>query len=179
MRGRGLRFFFAPVALVALAAMALVACGDDDDGASEGVSIANAHARFSKVDLGGVFLEITGGDEDDELVSASSGIAGMVEVHETLTEGASSTMQEVEGIAIPAGETVEFAPGGYHIMLMDVTDLPAEGDTFEVELTFTEAGTVTVDVTVDSVPSGDDTGGEEDGDDHTHADGEEHEDGDH
>ncbi|HTO00811.1 MAG TPA: copper chaperone PCu(A)C [Microthrixaceae bacterium] len=51
-------------------------------------------------------------------------------------------MQRVDKIDIPAGETVELAPGGYHVMLTKLhTDLKV-GDSVRVTLTFKNAGEV-------------------------------------
>ena len=58
------------------------------------------------------------------------------------------TMQEVESIEFPAGETVVFEPGGYHVMLLGLVEPLEVGDTFDVTLLF-ESGaeqTVTVEV---------------------------------
>lgn len=58
------------------------------------------------------------------------------------------TMQEVERIELPAGETVALEPGGYHIMLLELAAPLEVGETFELTLEFEEAGerTVTVEV---------------------------------
>ena len=58
------------------------------------------------------------------------------------------TMQEVESIPLPAGETVKLEPGGYHIMLLDLAEPLEEGMEFELTLTFEQAGELTVTVTV-------------------------------
>ncbi len=121
---------------------------------------------------GAVYLEITS-PIDDELVGASvpTDIAGTTEIHETVMadEGEASTteamgdddtsttemgggdamtMRPVESIELPAGETVKLAPGGYHIMLLDLVEPLEVGDTFEVTLSLQVAGdrTVTAEV---------------------------------
>jgi copper(I)-binding protein len=60
----------------------------------------------------------------------------------------SMTMQPVDAVELPAGETVALEPGGYHIMLLDLVEPLEVGDTIEVTLTF-ESGaeqTVTAEV---------------------------------
>jgi len=53
-----------------------------------------------------------------ELVSFSSGEFGDVTLHRTEIVDGVSRMREVPELNIPAGEAVELAPGGYHLMLM-------------------------------------------------------------
>jgi copper(I)-binding protein len=50
--------------------------------------------------------------------------------------GGMMTMRQVPSIAVPAGETVELKPGGFHIMLLDVQRVIEPGETIEVTLTF-------------------------------------------
>ena len=44
-----------------------------------------------------------------------------------------------EGVEIPAGGTVELAPGGYHLMMMGLVQPLAENACVEVILTFEKA----------------------------------------
>lgn len=95
---------------------------------------------------GGGFLNITNkGVEDDVLVSATSPNAPVVQLHEMKVENDVMKMREKEdGIAIPAGETVELAPGGLHIMFMQVEIPFVEGEMVAVTLQFEKAGSVEV-----------------------------------
>lgn len=63
-------------------------------------------------------------------------------------DSGSMTMREVDAIELPAGEMVELAPGGYHIMLIDLVAPLEVGDEIELTLTFEKAGdrTVTAEV---------------------------------
>ncbi|MFM8380948.1 MAG: copper chaperone PCu(A)C, partial [Actinomycetota bacterium] len=54
------------------------------------------------------------------------------------------TMQEVDSIVIPAGDTVQLMPGGYHVMLLDLAGPLELGQMFEVTLTFANAGEIVV-----------------------------------
>jgi copper(I)-binding protein len=68
-------------------------------------------------------------------------------------DGGMMTMQEVDEIPVPAGETVSLEPGGYHVMLLDLVAPLEAGDTIEVTLTFAEAGEVVVEAEVrDTAP---------------------------
>jgi hypothetical protein len=102
---------------------------------------ANVAAGFMKI--------VNTGSEDDRLVSATSDIAGTVQLHEMKMEGDVMKMSEVEGgIPIPAGQTVELKPGSLHIMFMGVKKQPEAGAYFNGTLTFEKAGTVEVEYEV-------------------------------
>jgi len=80
------------------------------------------------------------GDEGDKLVGASTNIAKVVELHETVN----GKMRRVKAIEVPAGKSVELKPGGYHIMLIDLTKKPKEGEKVELTLKFEKSGEVKV-----------------------------------
>ena len=98
----------------------------------------------------GVFyVEITNnGSTDDALIGIATPAAGMPMLHETVVTDGVASMPHAMSIPVPAGQTVELAPGGYHGMLMGLTATLAEGDSFPVTLTFQNAGEVVVNVEV-------------------------------
>ncbi|MQW73420.1 DUF1775 domain-containing protein [Sinorhizobium medicae] len=92
---------------------------------------------------GGGFLVKNNGSVDDRLIAVESPAAGRVELHEMTMENDVMKMRKLdEGIAVPAGETVELKNGGLHLMFMEVEKPFAEGDTVPVTLTFEKAGKV-------------------------------------
>lgn len=99
---------------------------------------------------GGGFLTVTNtGTEDDVLVSVTSPVSGRVEIHEMAMDGDVMRMRQLaDGLPIPAGETVELKPGGYHIMFMDLQSPFVEGEALDVTLTFAKAGEVPVQLMV-------------------------------
>jgi hypothetical protein len=74
----------------------------------------------------------------------------MTEVHETKMEGGVMKMSPVSKVEVPAGGKVEFKPGGYHIMLMELQRDLKEGETITITLTFEKSGNVTVQASVKS-----------------------------
>lgn len=58
------------------------------------------------------------------------------------------TMQPIESLELPAGETVVLEPGGYHIMLIDLVAPLESGEEIEVTLTFENGGERTITVPV-------------------------------
>jgi copper(I)-binding protein len=81
----------------------------------------------------GAFMELTS-RSDVTLVSASSSVAGIVEVHEMKMEGGIMRMRAVPRLALPTGVTVQLKPGSYHVMLMDLKQPLKKGDTVTLTL---------------------------------------------
>lgn len=122
--------------------------------AADTITVTDAYARFMPGAMAGAaFMTIENtGDEDDQLVDAASDIAVKVELH-THKAGTDGTMQMIhvpEGFPIPAHGQHMLQRGGDHVMFMGLKDRPAEGATVHLTLTFEKAGTVEVDVPVDS-----------------------------
>jgi copper(I)-binding protein len=63
-------------------------------------------------------------------------------------------MEHVEALDIPADGMLEMKPGGYHIMLMGLTQPLKEGDEIEITLTFEKAGEVKLKAKVGGVAAG-------------------------
>jgi copper(I)-binding protein len=75
-----------------------------------------------------------------KLVSASSPVAGVVEIHEMALENNIMRMRAVKALDLPAGRAVELKPGGYHVMLMDLKQQMKEGEVVPVTLIVETAG---------------------------------------
>jgi copper(I)-binding protein len=97
-----------------------------------------------------IYLKLSNrGPAADRLVAAQAPVADAVEIHETRMQGDVMSMQQVTGgIEIPAGSQVELKPGGYHIMLIGLTQDLAPGDSFPVTLSFASAPPLTVQAEV-------------------------------
>lgn len=57
-------------------------------------------------------------------------------------------MRKVDQIPVSAGGTTELAPGGYHVMLMDLVNPLEPGQSVALTLTFEKAGELTVNAEV-------------------------------
>lgn len=89
------------------------------------------------------------GRADDRLVSVSTEVAGVVEIHTVEMQDNVMRMRPLEnGLEIPAGEQVSLQPGGYHIMLMQLNQDLAAGETIALTLTFESGKEVTVDAEI-------------------------------
>ncbi len=93
---------------------------------------------------GAGFLTITNtGSAPDRLTGAATPLAGKSEIHEMAVKNGVMSMRPVKGgLEIPAGGSVTLAPGGYHIMFMDLKKGFKLGEHVPVTLTFEKAGSV-------------------------------------
>lgn len=135
---------------VALTAASLVSAvtGHAADVTVGSLTISSPWARQSPMagNVAAGFMTITNsGTEDDRLVRATATISPNVQLHDMKMEGDVMKMIELEdGIVIPAGGTVELKPRALHVMFLDVTAQPKEGETFTGTLVFEKAGTVEI-----------------------------------
>ena len=87
----------------------------------------------------------------DRLIAVESGIAGAIEVHEmSNVEGVMRMQALPKGLDLPAGQTVELKPGGYHIMFMGLKEPLKAGATVPATLVFEKAGKVPVTFAVEN-----------------------------
>lgn len=187
----------AAVALLSIAAMAFVACGDDDDdatdptattengGATETVSatvgdleIVSPLLRFTLGNTAATYFTVRNSGLEDRLVEARSDLDAVVQLHEVVTEGGSGTMQQIEGgIVVPANGEVTLQQGGLHVMLMNINPELEPDQEVELTLVFENAGEVTFTLPATQLTStGDDDDMDHGGDDemdHDSMDGEE------
>jgi copper(I)-binding protein len=119
---------------------------DKADNAATSITVSDQWVKASPEGMTAMFgtLKNSGGQEAT-LVSASSPAAGKVELHEVVNSGGTSSMRPKEGgFAIPAGGTAVLAPGGDHIMLMDLKEPLKPGADVEVTLTFKDGSSLPV-----------------------------------
>ena len=93
---------------------------------------------------GAVYLTITDTGAPDMLTGVATPVAGMAGLHESINDNGVMKMRPVTSLLVAPGKAVALAPGGYHIMLMDLKQPLKEGDSFPVTLSFAKSGQVTV-----------------------------------
>lgn len=137
-----------PAGLIAALAVCLVAA---DLRAADGISIENATARPTFVANGvsaAYFLIRNSSAAPDRLLSAKSPVANITEVHTVIREGDVMKMRAAGPVEIKAGETLAFAPGGLHIMLVGVKEKLEDGARVPITLVFEKAGERTIEAVV-------------------------------
>ena len=92
------------------------------------------------------------GSTPDRLIGGTVDVAAKVEVHEMATKNGVMTMRQLDsGLTIEPGKTVKLAPGGYHLMMLDLKSPLKKGDQLPVTLEFEKAGKVTVSFDIQGV----------------------------
>lgn len=113
-----------------------------------------ARATVPGAAVGGGYLVIrNNGAEPDRLVGVASPVSARVEMHEMAMEKDIMRMREVKGVAVPAKGAVEFKPGGYHLMFMELKAPLKQGDKVPVTLRFEKSGELKADFSVESAGS--------------------------
>jgi copper(I)-binding protein len=117
------------------------------------ITRAWSRATPSGAKIAGGYLTIENkGTASDRLIGGSGEIAGKVEVHEMAMNNGVMTMRPLDkGLTIDPGKTVKLAPGGYHLMIMDLKSPFKQGDKVPVTLEFEKAGKVTLSLDVQGV----------------------------
>jgi periplasmic copper chaperone A len=103
--------------------------------------------------VGAGYLTITNkGSAPDRFIGGSTPAAGKLEIHEMTMKDGVMTMRRInDGLAIEPGKTVTFAPGGYHIMFVDLKAPLKQGAKLAATLEFEKAGKFDVTFDVQAV----------------------------
>jgi copper(I)-binding protein len=108
-----------------------------------------ARATPKGATVGSGYLTIQNkGAAPDRLTGGTADFA-TVEIHQMSSANGVSQMRELkDGLNIPANGSVEFSPGGYHLMLTHLTHPLTKGENVKATLNFERAGAVEVEFNV-------------------------------
>lgn len=137
------------LAIIAFIPAGLAACQPAPVGPQ--IEISDAWGRPSPLEEGNAafyMLIRNTGDEDDRLNGASSEAAEFVELHDMTMENDVMKMFPVESMELPAGGSLEFKPGGKHIMFINIREMFEAGQTVRLVLDFEKTGKITVDAEI-------------------------------
>ena len=112
---------------------------------------AVAPATPPGVSVAAVYIELVS-PTDDVLLDIVTPLADKTEIHESVEADGMMQMRPRESIPIEAGKPLRFAPGGLHLMLMNLHKPLLVDNSFPLDLHLQKAGTVTANVQV--VPQG-------------------------
>lgn len=115
--------------------------------APDGIAVTNGRMMLPAVsgNPAAVYFDVVNDGASARMIRAVS-VQGAQNAMLHMTDD--TGMQEVLQISVPAGATVQFAPGGTHVMAMDLSDTVAAGGETEVTVTFVGGDKVSFPVDV-------------------------------
>ena len=144
------RFFTQVYTTLALSAALTVSChaADFNAGALELNDLWIRASVPGQTNGAGYLQIINPSMKADKLLAVESDAATRVEIHTVITEDGVAKMRQVQGVDIPVHGDVKLAPGGYHVMFLQLTAPFKQGSLVPVVLKFEKAGEVRVNFTV-------------------------------
>lgn len=139
-----------------LASLGVASCHDGADGRESragAIVVSDAWARptVAGMPMGVAYFMVRNeGAADDALVAASTPAAARVEFHQTTFADGMAHMRPLGEIVVPAKGGVAVAPGGLHLMLVDLGAPLAAGTRVPLTLQFRTAGRVEIDLAVEA-----------------------------
>ncbi len=97
----------------------------------------------------GAFMQLRNNSNSDvKLISANAQGYGRVEIHQSSEDNGVMRMQKQDFAPVAAHQSLNFKPGGWHIMLIRPTKVPTTGAHVPIQLTFDNAPLQTIDFVV-------------------------------
>ena len=138
-----MRIFFSLVAAILSLALAPQAQSRQ----TTSIEVTQAWSRSAAAGTNGAgFMTLTNrGRVADTLQAIRSPLAARVEMHQTSMEHGIMSMRRLDaGLRLLPGQSVTFAPGGYHLMFVGLTKALSVGDRVPVVLVFKSGAQVMV-----------------------------------
>lgn len=151
-----------PVVAASLACMAIAGCKPAAQPAAQspqaaGVSLSNARLVLPIITgdpAAAYFTASNGGDKPSRIASIEIAGAGMVMMHDTVTEGGKTGMAMLDSVDIPAHGSVTFAPGGKHVMVEGLSERVKPGAKATLTLILDDGTKVQAELPVETAASG-------------------------
>lgn len=144
-----------PIATAATAASASSSPPADESAA---ISMSDPWIKAAKDGMTAGFGTLVNDSDSDVVVTAAdSDITGMLELHQTVeNDDGGMAMEPTEGgFTVAAGSEHELAPGGDHLMIMDLSEPLKPGEVVTITLTMEDGSTADVEATVKSFDGAD------------------------
>ena len=100
---------------------------------------SNTAAYVTVTNTAGTAVTITGGSVD---------FANTVEIHTTREIDGYMRMEQLPGLTVAPGATVSLAPGGTHLMLLELSRMPVAGESTRICLDLASGDTACTDAAV-------------------------------
>jgi periplasmic copper chaperone A len=132
-------------AFVAVCAAAVLSLAGAAQAAPDGLSLSGQWFRFVMASLpaAGYFTVANAAAAPQSLIGASSPACGSVMLHKSVSENGTERMIMVPSVAVPPHGTLQFAPGGYHLMCMSPAAAMRPGQSVAVTLNFAGGASLT------------------------------------
>jgi copper(I)-binding protein len=141
-----------PLFVLALLAAPLAHAADHKPGA---LTVSQPWSRPTQAGMNAVgFMTIANtGKTPVILQRVESAAAAKVEMHQSsMADGVMSMRRLDDGVVVPAGGQIAFAPGGYHLMLLNIKAAQGPGQKVPVTLIFDKGRKIQVDLAVQLAP---------------------------
>jgi copper(I)-binding protein len=124
-------------------------------GAEKGIEVHEVWMRpVAQGENGAVYFVMHNhSSEADELVGVSSDSAEAAEMHESKMNGDVMEMHQVESVPLEPYAEIDFAPGKFHIMLVNLKQNLSVGDEIQITLHFKNLEDINVNVPVRDTPA--------------------------
>ncbi|MGO9482464.1 MAG: copper chaperone PCu(A)C [Candidatus Kryptoniota bacterium] len=115
-----------------------------------GIKVENVYVRVASRGMtsAAYFTIVNSSEMPDTLYDVNADFTEMAMLHETVRNNGMVGMKEVDFVVVPARDSIDFKPGGFHIMLMDVKQDLKVGASVNFELFFRHEGMVKVKAVV-------------------------------
>jgi hypothetical protein len=91
------------------------------------------------------------GTTPDRLIGGSIDVADGFQLHSMEMENGVAKMRELKGVDIKQGQTIEFKPGGSHVMFVNLKHPLSKGEPHKGTLVFEHAGKVEIEYSVEGI----------------------------
>lgn len=98
------------------------------------------------------YLQLRNGSRADTLLAVETPVAAVVELHEMRMEQGVMRMRQEKRVDLAANAELRLAPGGRHLMLIDMKRALRPGERVPLTLRFRRAGILTVQAEVRPLP---------------------------
>jgi copper(I)-binding protein len=144
------------LALAAMAAGLAWGCSAAPAKKDRAIAVEQPWVRMPAVggEPGAAYFRLTGGAEGTKLVGVSSPLVRRIELHESMTEGTTSSMKKLKDVDFAYDGSIDFKPGGHHAMLFGIAATVKPGGTLPLTFAFDTAPPVTVTAQVKSAGGG-------------------------
>ena len=116
------------------------------------IEITGAWARASVSKNGAAYLTIQNhGDRAHLLIGAETPLARKVEIHTHTMDGQIMRMRKTEKIGIAPNKSIKMAPGGIHLMLLNLERKLQQGEEFPLLVKFQSIDPINIKVKVEGI----------------------------